>query len=217
VCINGLVPRVFAAALAFLPLLPIAAEAQPPDQSASAEPAPIPAEIAGEPAVTIKMSDDDPMYQPPSLVIQAGQMVQWKNYGMVSHSVTDDPTKATKPEDSLLPRSARSFFSGNVMPGGVYRHTFLIPGRYRYFCLTHEVDKMIGEIIVQPPGGAPPAHPGVLGREGIPGPPSISLGIPIPSPMATPAHKPSFRSEPWRKMERIVEHPATTDDEDDND
>ena len=157
------------------------------------------------------MRDDDPMYQPPRIVIQAGQTVEWKNYGTVSHSATDDQTKAMNPEDALLPRSAKPFFSGNVLPGGTYRHTFLVPGRYRYFCMTHEVDKMIGEIIVEPAGGLPPTHPGILGRESAPRPPTISLSI--PTPIATPARKPSFRSEPWRKMERTVEHPATTTDE----
>jgi len=210
--VSGLVPRVFAAALAILPMISAAALAQPPQQSASAE-EPIPAEIAGQPAATIKMSDDDPMYQPSSIVIQAGQIVEWKNYGMVSHSVTDDPTKAMKPEDSLLPRSAKPFFSGNVMPGRSYQHTFLIPGRYRYFCLTHEVDKMIGEIIVEPPGGSPPSHPGIAGREAAPYKPAISISI--PTPVATPSRKPSFASEPWRKLERAVEQPPATDEDDD--
>lgn len=210
--VSGLVVHIFAAALAILPMISASAQAQPPQQSASYE-APIPAEIAGGPAATIKMSDDDPMYQPPSLVIQAGQTVEWKNYGMVSHSVTDDPTKAMKPEDSLLPRDAKPFFSGNVMPGRTYEHTFLIPGRYRYFCLTHEVDKMIGEIIVEPPGGSPPSHPGILGREAEPYKPAISISI--PTPLATPNRKPTFASEPWRKLERSVEQPPA-DDQDDN-
>lgn len=212
VCVSGLISCVFAAALAILPIIPAAARAQPPQQSASAD-EPIPAEIAAEPAATIKMGDDDPMYQPSTVVVQAGQIVEWKNYGMVSHSVTDDPTKAMKPEDSLLPRNAKPFFSGNVMPGRSYHHTFLIPGRYRYFCLTHEVDKMIGEIIVEPPGGRPPAHPGILGREAEPYKPAIS--ITIPTPVATPSRKPHFASEPWRKLERAVEQPPTADEDDD--
>lgn len=210
-CVSGLMPYAFAAALAILPIIAAAARAQPPSQSASAE-EPIPAEIAGEPAVTIKMNDDDPMYEPPSVVIQAGQIVEWKNYGMVSHSVTDDPTKAMKPEDSLLPHSAKPFFSGNVMPGRAYQHTFLVPGRYRYFCLTHEVDKMIGEIIVEPPEGHPPSHPGIAGREAAPYKPAISISI--PTPVATPSRKPSFASEPWRKLERSVEQPPAADDDD---
>jgi plastocyanin len=203
-------PIFFATALAILPMTYATAAAQPPVQSASAEAnEPIQADLAGEPAATIKMSDNDPMYEPPNLVVQVGQIVEWKNSGDVSHSVTDDPTKALKPEDSLLPHNAKPFFSGNIMPGQTYRHTFLIPGRYRYFCLTHEVDKMIGEVLVEPPGGPPPAHPGILGREAAPYAPALS--ITIPTPVATPAHKPGYRSQPWRKLER--EEPAGADDD----
>jgi plastocyanin len=203
--VSGLGPILFATALAILPMTPATAVAQSSLQSASvaagsAGEEPIPADVAGEPAATIKMSDNDPMYEPPNLVVQAGQIVEWKNEGDVSHSVTDDPTKALKPEDSLLPHDAKPFFSGNVMPGRAYRHTFLIPGRYRYFCLTHEVDKMIGEILVEPPGGPPPAHPGILGREAAPYAPAISINIPTPA--AAPTQKPAYHSQPWRKLER---------------
>src|SRR5581483_11656614 len=97
------------------------------------------------PVQIVKMSDDDPMYRPSSIQINAGQTVEWENDGQVSHSVTDDPARANQPSDVLLPAGVTPFNSGNVMPGGRFRHTFSKPGRYRYFCLTHEGDKMIGE------------------------------------------------------------------------
>jgi plastocyanin len=103
------------------------------------------------PIQIVKMNDDDPMYQPTIIQITAGQTIKWENDGQVSHSVTDDPARANKPGDALVPAGAKPFNSGNVMPGGTYRHTFTLPGRYRYFCLTHEADKMIGEIMVVPP------------------------------------------------------------------
>jgi plastocyanin len=102
----------------------------------------------------VKMNDDDPMYQPNSIRILAGQTIEWQNNGQVSHSVTDDPARANKPEDALLPTGVKPFNSGNVMPGSSFRHTFSQSGRYRYFCLTHETDKMVGEVIVELP--APP-------------------------------------------------------------
>jgi Copper binding proteins, plastocyanin/azurin family len=37
------------------------------------------------------------------------------------------------------------------MPGEKFRYTFLMPGTYRYFCISHEVDAMVGEIVVKPP------------------------------------------------------------------
>src|SRR6266566_5108942 len=49
------------------------------------------------PIRVVKMNDDDPMYQPNSIRIVAGQTIEWQNNGQVSHSVTDDPARANKP------------------------------------------------------------------------------------------------------------------------
>lgn len=145
----------FAAVILIVPLIPAIAGANPSGKDSDQTAPPISAEIIG-PDASIKMSDDMPMYQPEIVTIRAGQTVEWKNIGSVSHSVTDDPGRAVKPEDALVPRNAKAFNSGNVMPGATFRHTFTIPGRYRYFCLSHEVDKMIGEIVVEEvPGPAP--------------------------------------------------------------
>jgi plastocyanin len=139
-----------AAALAILPLDPVICAADssalnPPVPARAAGPADFPA-----PVTIVKMSDDDPMYQPDSIVILAGQTVEWRNGGTVSHSVTDDSARADKPDDAARPLGATPFNSGSVMPGGSFRHTFDQPGKYRYFCLSHESDNMIGEITVQP-------------------------------------------------------------------
>lgn len=119
--------------------------------------------VSAEPAVSgptavVKMSDDAPMYQPDSIVIRVGQTVEWVNTGQVSHSVVDDPTRATKLDDVALPFGVPTFSSGNVMPGAKFRHTFMAPGTYRYFCMSHEIDSMIGEVIVEPPTPAEAAR-----------------------------------------------------------
>jgi plastocyanin len=123
-----------------------------PQRISKARPAPppvTPSEGGGPaPVQIVKMNDDDPMYRPTSIQITTGQTVEWENDGQVSHSVTDDPGRAQNLADVLLPAEVRPFNSGNVMPGGHFRHTFTQPGRYRYFCLTHEGDKMVGEVIV---------------------------------------------------------------------
>ena len=145
------------------PLIARRADAKPPDTPAvvratsTDNTARVPPEVTG-PTVIIRMSDDAPMYQPNSVMIRAGQTVEWLNAGQVSHSVVDDPAKAGKPDDVALPFGARAFASGNVMPGRKFRHTFMSPGVYRYFCMSHEVDSMIGEIIVQPPTPAEAAR-----------------------------------------------------------
>jgi plastocyanin len=146
-----------------IPLSATCANAKPPETptdvraTTADEAAPRPAAVTG-PTAIIKMRDDAPMYQPDSVIIRAGETVEWRNAGMVSHSVVNDPTKADKPDDVALPSGAKTFESGNVMPGGKFSHTFEKPGTYRYFCRSHEVDAMIGEIIVQPPTPAEAAR-----------------------------------------------------------
>jgi plastocyanin len=139
---------------ATLLLIPPYAAANPlgerPATSAELTPASFSASTSAAPNWIVKMNDDDPMYQPTTVQILAGQTVEWENDGQVSHSVTDDPARANQPSDALLPAGVKPFNSGNVMPGGRFRHTFTKPGRYRYFCLTHEADRMVGEVIVQP-------------------------------------------------------------------
>ncbi|MGA2410026.1 MAG: plastocyanin/azurin family copper-binding protein [Candidatus Binataceae bacterium] len=138
------------------------AEAAPPPKPAmppnpvEASVAPPGATVEGQspPVKIIEMNDDKPMYEPSNIVIVAGQTVEWHNNGEVSHSIVDDATRAAKPEDALIPRGERTFNSGGIMPGGTYKHTFTVPGRYRYFCMSHELDDMVGEITVLPPSGS---------------------------------------------------------------
>ncbi|MBV8361335.1 MAG: hypothetical protein JO189_25870 [Deltaproteobacteria bacterium] len=145
---------------ATLLLIPFYAAANPsgeaPATKARYTPASSSESTSAAPAWIVKMNDDDPMYQPNTVQILVGQTVEWQNDGQVSHSVTDDPGRANQPGDALLPAGVKPFNSGNVMPGGRFRQTFTQPGRYRYFCLTHEGDKMVGEVIVQPQPAPPP-------------------------------------------------------------
>jgi plastocyanin len=146
--------------------------APPPQRVAASRPALAPftsSDVGGAaPIQIVRMNDDDPMYRPSSVQISAGQTVEWQNDGQVSHSVTDDPARANQPSDALLPSGVTPFNSGNVMPGGRFRHTFSKPGRYRYFCLTHEGDKMIGEVIVTPPALPPQEQLAKSNRRSLP-------------------------------------------------
>jgi len=136
------------------------------------------------------MNDETPMYKPSNLVIMAGQTVEWHNNGEVIHSVVDEATKAANPENALIPRGAPTFNSGNIMPGGTFQHTFTVPGRYRYFCMSHELDDMVGEILVLP---STPAHAGAV----------ITLAKPPPSPHSE--HETQARS-----LEASVAPPASS-------
>ena len=132
-----------------LTLCPTSAVAHPDEAPISADIV-SPAAAPGPAAVVVKMNDDMPMYSPETLTIKEGQTIEWKNVGTVSHSATNNPQLADNPEHALSPSGADIFNSGAVMPGGAFRHTFKVPGRYRYFCLSHEKDKMIGEVTVEP-------------------------------------------------------------------
>ena len=146
-------------ALALLLFSPAVAQAHPDEEPISAEIV-SPATAPEPPAAVVKMSDDMPMYSPETLTIKEGQTIEWKNVGAVSHSATNNPQLADNPEHALSPVGADIFNSGAVMPGGAFRHMFKIPGRYRYFCLSHEKDKMIGEVTVEalPKKKAPRPH-----------------------------------------------------------
>ena len=58
--------------------------------------------------------------------------------------------KATNAADVELPSGAKPFDSGYLNPGRAYTHLFRTPGTYRYVCTLHEVQHMIGQVIVKP-------------------------------------------------------------------
>lgn len=98
----------------------------------------------------MKMTGELLVFEPPTITIKAGQTVLWKNSSQEVHTVTADPHKATNAEDVELPRGAKPFDSGYLNPGQAYTHLFRTPGTYRYVCTLHEVQHMIGQVIVKP-------------------------------------------------------------------
>jgi plastocyanin len=89
-------------------------------------------------------------FKPTTITIQAGQIVEWRNVSLVSHTVTGDPKLALYPGDAALPDGAAPFDSGEVAAGDVFLIRFPEPGVYRYFCRLHERHGMVGEITVLP-------------------------------------------------------------------
>ena len=86
-------------------------------------------------------------FSPASITITAGEMITWIGV-KGSHTATS--------YDGL-------WDSGRVKSGGTYSFTFTQPGVYRYLCVYHEGDGMVGEVIVtappSPPQGPPPTPP----------------------------------------------------------
>lgn len=99
-------------------------------------------------AATVTMGFES--YSPAQVTIRSGDTVEWQNTSLITHTVTDEPKLAKKPGDSTLPPGAVAFNSGDLPPGQVYFHTFTVPGTYRYFCIHHEDDGMLGTVMVQP-------------------------------------------------------------------
>lgn len=89
-------------------------------------------------------------FTPDALRIPRGGTVEWRNRSAMPHTVTADPNKAAQRHDVELPKGAEAFDSGTILPGSTYRHTFTVPGRYRYVCLLHELAGMRGEVEVTP-------------------------------------------------------------------
>lgn len=109
--------------------------------------APAPAQEP-EPAVTVEMTDAL-TFEPARVTVRSGQTVRWTNPSGVKHTVTADPAVAIEPGHVRLPEGAEPFNSGPVGTGESWSHTFTVPGRYEYFCIPHELDGMVGTVIVE--------------------------------------------------------------------
>ncbi len=103
---------------------------------------------AARPEVTVRLTDRL-RYEPGVITVKAGTTVVWENASVLVHTVTDDPARATVEGSTSLPDGADPFDSGLMNPGAAYRHTFTVPGTYRYFCIPHEGAKMWGTVVVE--------------------------------------------------------------------
>jgi plastocyanin len=107
-----------------------------------------PSSAIAAPAAVVKMTDKPPKYMPMKIAIKVGETVEWVNNAETLHSVTTDPDSAQKPTDVSSPPGAKPFDSGFMKPGMTFDYTFTVPGTYKYLCLPHEKDGMIGFVIV---------------------------------------------------------------------
>lgn len=108
-----------------------------------------PAHTDPPPRVDAIVAMEGTSFTPAAIRIRAGQTVQWRNTSRVDHTVTADKSLAANPANVILPAGAQSFHSGEIDPGQVWSYTFTLPGTYRYVCLPHEQQGMIGTVIVE--------------------------------------------------------------------
>lgn len=101
---------------------------------------------------TVRMTPDL-QFEPRVITVPVGATVVWVNDSPgMAHSATADPEREspTVPGTrALFPQGAEPFDSGMMPPGSTFEHTFDVPGRYIYFCITHKEENMIGEVIVE--------------------------------------------------------------------
>ena len=100
-------------------------------------------------SVVIVEMKDERRYVPERVRIQRGEMVRWINSSNLVHTVTADSSLAADPQHVRLPSQAIPFNSGIIPPGGIYERVFSVSGRYRYFCIPHEMAGMVGELVVE--------------------------------------------------------------------
>lgn len=112
--------------------------------------------LSGSSGPTVTMTGDL-RFDPAEVTIESGETVTWENESGVPHT-------ASAYEESL-PEDAAYFASGGyeseqavrqstsargfLKRGETYQYTFEVTGTYRYFCLPHEENGMIGTVVVE--------------------------------------------------------------------
>ena len=96
---------------------------------------------------TVGMSDMG--FLPPTITVNAGEKVVWRNSSQAIHNVVDDAGKALTLADVKLPSGVNPFDSGLLQPGQTFSRVFTVPGVYRYVCTLHEANGMKGVVIVR--------------------------------------------------------------------
>ncbi len=89
-------------------------------------------------------------FEPAEITIRVGDKVEWRNRTLLTHTVTADPRIVTDASNVALPEGASPFNSAAIPAGQIFRHTFTVPGTYRYLCLPHAGQEMFGIVVVEP-------------------------------------------------------------------
>lgn len=95
----------------------------------------------------IEMNDDN-RFVPENATIKVGDTVTWRNVGSVGHTITGDPSRATKESSVRLPAGAGPWDSGYVSGDKSWSRKFDTPGEYTYFCIPHEAMGMVASLTV---------------------------------------------------------------------
>ncbi len=100
--------------------------------------------------VIVEMTDN--RFEPERASVQVGQTVRWRNSSSRIHTVTADPQLAANPQNIELPEGAERFHSGDIAPEEEFTRQLDVPGTYRYVCVPHEMEGMVGTLTVEEQG-----------------------------------------------------------------
>lgn len=97
-------------------------------------------------------------FDPVRLSVAAGDEVVWENTSSRGHTVTayesslpagaDFFASGGYDSEAAAREAWRSEIGGRLTTSDVFRHTFEVPGTYRYFCVPHEQAGMVGAVRV---------------------------------------------------------------------
>lgn len=107
-----------------------------------------PAADAPRSAAVVVTMTDGLRFMPDTVRVHVGDTVTWKNTSQLVHTVTGSPEKATMAGSARLPKGAKPFDSGLLVPGKEFSHRFDVVGTYSYFCQPHEGAGMRAVLIV---------------------------------------------------------------------
>lgn len=104
---------------------------------------------------TVAMTDEL-TFEPARIQVSSGTTVTWENVGTIGHTVTayeeEIPSGATFFASGGFDseQAARDGYpeKGNIAEGETYEYTFETAGQYKYFCIPHELNGMIGYVKV---------------------------------------------------------------------
>jgi plastocyanin len=97
-------------------------------------PPPAPAAAPRPPSRVVRTGIKNVSYLQPRLEVTVGTTVEWANRDPLPHTIT---------------AVDRSFDSGLIQPGDVFRHTFTRAGSFTFYCIPHPFMK--GLVVVRPP------------------------------------------------------------------
>ncbi len=101
---------------------------------------------------TVKMGSDNGnlVFQPATVTVKHGDVVQWVNNKLSPHNVMFDAKKMPAEEASMAPTFSHPQLM--IKTGETYELAIsenLVPGEYSYFCAPHRGAGMVAKIIVE--------------------------------------------------------------------